>query len=132
MHLLRASFSYAGRQHWAAIATALKPIYSAPTEAAALERFCEFSGEWGAKYPAIVRLWENAWAEFVPFLAFGGCCRIAAELDVDAVNRARRHDVCIGGGARASRCDGRSMDLHEVECGCRQVQFTGCVVQAAA
>ena len=24
----------------------------------------------GKKYPAIVRLWENAWAEFVPFLAF--------------------------------------------------------------
>ena len=25
---------------------------------------------WGERYPAIVRLWENAWAEFVPFLAF--------------------------------------------------------------
>ena len=25
---------------------------------------------WGARYPAIVRLWENAWAEFVPFLNF--------------------------------------------------------------
>ncbi|MGW9032171.1 transposase, partial [Streptomyces sp. NPDC055722] len=24
----------------------------------------------GTKYPAIVRLWENAWAEFVPFLQF--------------------------------------------------------------
>ncbi|MFE3960532.1 IS256 family transposase [Nocardia sp. NPDC059091] len=70
VHLLRASFSYAGRQHWAAIAAALKPIYTAPTEAAALERFYEFSEAWGAKYPAIVRLWENAWAEFVPFLAF--------------------------------------------------------------
>ncbi|MCO6000188.1 transposase [Actinoallomurus sp. WRP9H-5] len=22
----------------------------------------------GTKYPAIVQLWENAWAEFVPFL----------------------------------------------------------------
>ncbi|MFJ9370632.1 transposase, partial [Nocardia sp. NPDC101769] len=70
VHLLRASFSYAGRQHWAAIAAALKPIYTAPTEAAALERFYEFSEAWGTKYPAIVRLWENAWAEFVPFLAF--------------------------------------------------------------
>jgi transposase-like protein len=26
--------------------------------------------EWSGKYPAIVRLWENAWAEFVPFLQF--------------------------------------------------------------
>ena len=63
-------FRYAGRQHWDAIAKALKPVYTAPTEAAALERFAEFAEAWGRKYPAIVRLWENAWAEFVPFLAF--------------------------------------------------------------
>ena len=25
---------------------------------------------WGARYPGIIRLWDNAWAEFVPFLAF--------------------------------------------------------------
>ena len=24
----------------------------------------------GGRYPAIIRLWENAWAEFVPFLRF--------------------------------------------------------------
>ena len=35
-----------------------------------MERFLEFSEVWGKRYPAIVRLWENAWAEFVPFLAF--------------------------------------------------------------
>ena len=27
-------------------------------------------GKWEKRYPAIIRLWENAWAEFVPFLAF--------------------------------------------------------------
>jgi transposase-like protein len=70
VHLLRNSFRYAGRQHWDAIAKALKPVYTAPTEAAARERFAEFADTWGARYPAIVRLWENAWAEFVPFLAF--------------------------------------------------------------
>ncbi|MCP2279551.1 transposase [Nocardia amikacinitolerans] len=70
VHLLRASFSYAGCQYWAAIAKALKPVYTAPTEAAALERFYEFAEAWGAKYPAIVRLWENSLAEFTPFLAF--------------------------------------------------------------
>lgn len=32
--------------------------------------FAEFSGKWEKKYPAIVRLWTNAWAEMVPFLAF--------------------------------------------------------------
>ncbi|KWX00903.1 Transposase mutator type [Carbonactinospora thermoautotrophica] len=35
-----------------------------------MDRFAEFAATWEAKYPAIVRLWENAWAEFVPFLAF--------------------------------------------------------------
>jgi len=67
VHLLRNSFRYAGRQHWSAIAKALKPVYTAPTEAAALERFYEFVETWGGRYPAIVKLWENAWAEFVPF-----------------------------------------------------------------
>jgi putative transposase len=70
IHLLRASFRYAARQHWDAIAKALKPVYTAPTESAAVERFLEFCEAWGSKYPAIVRLWENAWAEFVPFLTF--------------------------------------------------------------
>jgi putative transposase len=70
IHLLRASFRYAGRQHWDAMAKALRPVYTAPTEAAAKERFTEFADAWGAKYPAVIRLWDNAWAEFVPFLAF--------------------------------------------------------------
>ena len=39
-------------------------------EAEALDRFAEFSGKWEKRYPAIIRLWENAWPEFVPFLRF--------------------------------------------------------------
>jgi len=70
VHLLRNSFRYAGRQHYEAIARALRPVYTAPTEAAAMERFLEFCQTWGERYPAIVRLWENAWSEFVPFLSF--------------------------------------------------------------
>jgi hypothetical protein len=70
VHLLRNSFKYASRKDWAAIAKDLKPVYTAPSEAAALDRFAEFSEIWERKYPAIVRLWTNAWAEFVPFLAF--------------------------------------------------------------
>jgi putative transposase len=70
VHLLRASFRYASRKDWPAMAKDLKPIYTAATEAGALDRFAEFSGRWEAKYPAVVRLWENAWAEFVPFLGF--------------------------------------------------------------
>ncbi len=31
---------------------------------AAEDQFLEFQEEWGAKYPAIVRLWENTWDDF--------------------------------------------------------------------
>ncbi|GAA2566227.1 hypothetical protein GCM10010398_64530 [Streptomyces fimbriatus] len=41
-----------------------------PTEDAALERFAESADVWGRKYPATVKLWENAWEEFTPFLRF--------------------------------------------------------------
>jgi putative transposase len=70
VHLIRNSFRYAARQDWDKIAKALKPVYTASTESAALERWLEFAEAWGTKYPAIVRLWENAWAEFTPFLQF--------------------------------------------------------------
>jgi transposase-like protein len=67
---LRNSFRYAARQDWDQVAGALKPVYSAPSEDAATERFLEFQESWGRKYPAIVKLWSDAWAEFVPFLSF--------------------------------------------------------------
>jgi putative transposase len=70
VHLLRNSFKYASKKDWAQIAKDLKPVYTAPSEAAALDAFAEFSGKWEKRYPAIIRLWENAWAEFVPFLRF--------------------------------------------------------------
>ncbi|MFG2358335.1 IS256 family transposase [Streptomyces sp. NPDC048521] len=70
VHLLRNSFRYAARQDWDKVAKALKPVYTAPSEDAATERFLEFQESCGAKYPAIVKLWSDAWAEFVPFLSF--------------------------------------------------------------
>lgn len=70
VHLLRNSFKYASKKDWGPIAKDLKPVYKAVSEAAALDAFAEFSDKWEKRYPAIIRLWENAWAEFVPFLAF--------------------------------------------------------------
>ncbi|WP_233599019.1 IS256 family transposase [Amycolatopsis sp. WAC 01375] len=95
VHLLRNSFRYAGRQHWDAIAKALKPVYTAPTEAAARERFAEFTDTWGGRYPAIVRLWDNAWAEFVPFLAFDQEIRrvICSTNAIESVNARIRRAV---------------------------------------
>jgi len=95
VHLLRNSFRYAGRQHWDAIAKALRPVYTAPTEAAARERFAEFTAAWGGRYPAIVRLWERAWAEFVPFLAFDTEIRkvICSTNAIESVNARIRRAV---------------------------------------
>ncbi|MFJ4651024.1 IS256 family transposase [Nocardia sp. NPDC088792] len=70
IHLLRNSFRYAGRQHWAEMSRDLKPVYTAASEAAARERFGEFTTKWGSRYPAIVKLWTNAWTEFTPFLDY--------------------------------------------------------------
>ena len=70
IHLLRNSFKYASKRDWPAIAKDLKPVYTAASDAEALDRFAEFSGTWEKKYPAIIRLWENAWPEFTPFLQF--------------------------------------------------------------
>ncbi len=70
VHLLRNSFRYASKKDWAAIAKDLKPVYSAASEQDALDRFAEFAEKWEKRYPAIIKLWTNAWAEFVPFLAF--------------------------------------------------------------
>ena len=43
VHLLRNSFRYASKKDWAAIAADLKPVYTAPSESAALDAFAHFS-----------------------------------------------------------------------------------------
>jgi putative transposase len=70
LHLIRNTFRYASRRDWDAISKDLRPVYTAPTEPAAAARFNEFTDRWAAAYPAIVRLWRTAWAEFIPFLDY--------------------------------------------------------------
>lgn len=70
VHLLRASFRYASYENRKKIATDLRPIYTAPSLDAATAALEAFEEKWGAKYPAIVRLWRDSWDVFTPFLAF--------------------------------------------------------------
>jgi len=70
IHLIRNTFRLASRKYWDAMAKDLRPVYTAATEQAAKERFGEFAEQWGDRYPAIVRLWQNSWSEFVPFLDY--------------------------------------------------------------
>jgi transposase-like protein len=45
-------------------------LYANPNPTAARAALDEFTELWGTKYGAIVRLWENAWEEFIPFLDY--------------------------------------------------------------
>jgi putative transposase len=71
LHLIRNTFRYASRRDWDAIGRQLRPIYTAPTAAAAGDRFAEFAEAWGGQYPAVIKLWQSAWEEFIPFLDYG-------------------------------------------------------------
>ncbi|MFF2486227.1 IS256 family transposase [Microbacterium sp. NPDC058062] len=70
IHLIRNTFKFASRKYWDQIARDLRPVYTAPTEAAAKARFEEFAEKWASMYPAIRKLWDNAWSEFIPFLDY--------------------------------------------------------------
>jgi transposase-like protein len=71
VHLIRNSLAYASWRDRRHVAAALRPVYTAPSEAAALAALEAFeSGPWGAKYPTIVQSWRRAWAHVVPFFAF--------------------------------------------------------------
>lgn len=54
---------------------------------------------WGAKYPGIIRLWDTAWAEFVPFLAFEAEVRkvIFSTNAIESLNSRFRRAVRAGG-----------------------------------
>jgi len=52
----------------------LRAVYTAPSLDAATERFAEFEEKWGEKFPAVIKLWRDAWDEFIPFLSFPPRC----------------------------------------------------------
>lgn len=70
LHLIRNTFRFASKADWDTMARDLRPVYTAISEHDATERFSEFTEVWGEKYPAIIRLWENSWTEFAPFLDY--------------------------------------------------------------
>ncbi len=70
IHLIRNTFRLASKKDWDAIKRDIKPIYTAPNPTAARAALEELGEKWGTKYSAIIRLWENAWEEFIPFLDY--------------------------------------------------------------
>src|SRR5271167_1181235 len=70
IHLIRNTFRLTSRRYWDELKRDLKPVYTAVNADAARAAFDELAGRWGGRYPAVVRLWENAWEEFIPFLDY--------------------------------------------------------------
>jgi transposase-like protein len=70
IHLIRNTFRLASKRDWDAIKHDVKPIYTAVNADAAHVALQELAEKWGSKYAAIIRLWENAWEEFIPFLDY--------------------------------------------------------------
>lgn len=70
IHLIRNSFKYVSRRSWDEFRKDLKPIYTAVNEKAATVALEQLETKWGTKYPAMIRVWRNAWNEFIPFLDY--------------------------------------------------------------
>ncbi len=70
IHLIRNTFRLASKRDWDALRRAVKPIYTAVNSAAAEAALDDVEDTWGKRYPAIIRLWRNAWTEFIPFLDY--------------------------------------------------------------
>jgi transposase-like protein len=70
IHLIRNTFRLTSRRDADAIKRDIKPIYTAPNAEAALAALDELEEKWGKQYRAMVRLWRNAWNEFIPFLDY--------------------------------------------------------------
>jgi transposase-like protein len=70
IHLIRNTFRLTSRRYWDEIKRDIKPIYTAVNADAARSAFDDLTQKWGGRYPAVIRLWDNAWAEFIPFLDY--------------------------------------------------------------
>jgi transposase-like protein len=71
VHLIRNSLRPVARRDAAAVAAELRKVYTAPTAEAAFDALAAFTeSPWGKKYPQAARVWEQAWDDFTPFLAF--------------------------------------------------------------
>jgi putative transposase len=99
LHLIRNTFRYASRKYWDQIAHDLRPVYTAATEAEARLRFEEFTEKWSKPYPAITKLWQNAWSEFVPFLDYHVEIRkiICSTNAIESLNARYRRAVRVRG-----------------------------------
>jgi putative transposase len=70
VHQVRYSLSFAGWRHRKAIATSLRAVYDAESEAAAKHALEAFDEHWGVRYPMIAKSWRASWTQLTAFLDF--------------------------------------------------------------
>ncbi|WP_045120431.1 IS256 family transposase [Haliangium ochraceum] len=89
VHLLRASIRYVTWKDRRAVLADLKPVYTAPTEEAALDALVAFNERWQHTYPMIGQSWEAAWERVIPLFAFPSEIRrvIYTTNAIESVNR---------------------------------------------
>ena len=56
--------------HSRMIAAYFWPQSAASSSSAARDAMDQVTETWGSRYGAIIRLWENAWEQFIPFLDY--------------------------------------------------------------
>jgi len=71
VHLIRHSLEFASYRDREPLAKALKTIYGAPTEEAALAALEAFeTSPLGQRFPTVTAAWRRAWTQVIPFFAF--------------------------------------------------------------
>ena len=71
VHLTHNNLDYASWKDRKALASAIKPIYTAPSAAAAEVELDVFEhSTWGLKFPTVVASWRRVWDKVIPFFAF--------------------------------------------------------------
>lgn len=67
VHQIRYSLSFASWRDRKQLAAALRAVYAAPTEAAALEALDHVATQWGKRYPMIHESWRRNWETLRPY-----------------------------------------------------------------
>ncbi len=70
IHMIRNSTKYVSYKDIKPIIVDLKKVYTAPNEDAALYALEELREKWGAKYPQMLKVWDDNWSEVSTFFAY--------------------------------------------------------------
>lgn len=70
VHQLRNSLRLVSYKDAKAVTAALRQVYQAPSESAALAAIDAFEAEWGKRYPLVAASWRKNWSELSTFFSF--------------------------------------------------------------